>query len=35
MSAIWAQVFQRCRGPVTWDQDLYGGFLGNEDFAGA
>ncbi|MHA7601788.1 exodeoxyribonuclease I [Alicycliphilus sp. T452] len=32
MSAIWAQVFQRPQeGPVDVDQDLYGGFLGNED----
>ena len=32
MSAIWAQVFQRPQeNPVDVDQDLYGGFLGNED----
>jgi len=32
MSAIWAQVFQRPQeGPADVDQDLYGGFLGNED----
>jgi exodeoxyribonuclease-1 len=32
MSAIWAEVFQReAAGPVDVDQDLYGGFVGNED----
>ena len=35
MSAIWAQVFHRAddpeSGPVDVDQDLYGGFIGNED----
>lgn len=32
MSAIWAKVFQRPQDePVDVDQDLYGGFLGNED----
>ena len=33
MSAIWAQVFKReaQEGPVDVDQDLYGGFVGNED----
>ena len=35
MSAIWAEVFRRPpdaeAGPVDVDQDLYGGFLGNED----
>ncbi|MBS0392108.1 MAG: exodeoxyribonuclease I [Proteobacteria bacterium] len=32
MSAIWAQVFQRPQeNPMDVDQDLYGGFLGNED----
>ena len=32
MSAIWAKVFQRPQEePLDVDQDLYGGFLGNED----
>ncbi len=32
MSAIWEQVFARQQGePVDVDEDLYGGFLGNED----
>lgn len=32
MGAIWAEVFQReAAGPVDVDQDLYGGFVGNED----
>ena len=32
MSALWKQVFQRPpAGPIDVDQDLYGGFVGNED----
>ncbi|QNN59162.1 exodeoxyribonuclease I [Diaphorobacter ruginosibacter] len=32
MSAIWAQVFKRpAAEPLDVDQDLYGGFVGNED----
>ena len=32
MSALWAEVYQReSQGPVDVDQDLYGGFIGNED----
>jgi exodeoxyribonuclease-1 len=32
MSAIWPEVFRReAAGPVDVDEDLYGGFLGNED----
>ncbi|TFI49392.1 exodeoxyribonuclease I [Diaphorobacter sp. DS2] len=32
LTAVWAQVFQRpAEGPLDVDQDLYGGFVGNED----
>ena len=32
MGAIWAEVFKReSEGPIDVDQDLYGGFVGNED----
>lgn len=32
LGAVWARVFQReSEGPLDVDQDLYGGFVGNED----
>ncbi|MBV2217204.1 MAG: exodeoxyribonuclease I [Diaphorobacter sp.] len=32
LTAVWTQVFQRpAEGPLDVDQDLYGGFVGNED----